>query len=506
MFSSTVPEYGHNMATSASLNATSPSPTAELVKGLRLFDCTTIVMGSMIGSGIFIVAAEIAREVRSPGLFLLSWVVSGVMTVAAAVTYGELAGMMPTAGGQYVYLREAFGPLFGFLYGWTLFLVIQTGTLAAVAVAFGKFLGVLVPWVSTQNLLIDLGHIEVFHHSLAATLSSQQLVAVVALLLLSVLNIFGLRLGAWVQNVFTTLKVATLLGLVALGLWWSRVHPTATVQKQSLWGGVHWNLTTLTLLSVALVGPLFSSDSWHNVTFTGSEIVNPKRDLPLALFVGTAVVCSLYLACNWIYLRIVPFTGTPMASGPLGRGIQYAAEDRVATAAAQIMLGGQGATLMAAAIMISTFGCMNGLILAGARVYYAMAKDGLFFRAVGSVHAQHHTPAVSLVVQAVWAGLLTLTGTYSELLEYVIFAVVLFYILSIAAVFRLRWTRPEAPRPYRAWGYPVLPAIYIAFAMFVEWALLTHKVGRSLAGLTIVAVGVPVFFLWRRKRTVTSDK
>jgi APA family basic amino acid/polyamine antiporter len=462
-------------------------------------------MGSMIGSGIFIVAAEIAREVRSPGLFLLCWAVGGVMTVAAAVTYGELAGMMPAAGGQYVYLREAFGPLFGFLYGWTLFLVIQTGTLAAVAVAFGKFLGVLVPWVSTQNLLVDLGHIKFFHHSVAATLSSQQLVAVLALLFLSVLNIFGLRLGAWVQNVFTTLKVATLLGLVAFGWWWSHVHALATVQKQSPWAGVHWNLTTLTVLSVALVGPLFSADSWHNITFTGSEIVNPKRDLPLALFVGTATVCSLYLACNWVYLRILPFSGSPLAAGVLGRGIQYAAEDRVATGAAQVMLGGKGATLMAAAIMISTFGCMNGLILAGARVYYAMAKDGLFFHAVGKVDAKHHTPAVSLVVQAGWAGLLTLTGTYSELLDYVIFAVVLFYILSIAGVFQLRRTRPEAPRPYRAWGYPVLPAIYIAFALFVEWALLTHKTGRSLAGLSIVALGVPVFYIWRR-RSVTSDK
>jgi APA family basic amino acid/polyamine antiporter len=494
------------MATSASLNSAGGAPTSELVKSLRLYDCTTIVMGSMIGSGIFIVAAEIAREVRSPGLFLLSWVVSGVMTVSAAVTYGELAGMMPTAGGQYIYLREAFGPLFGFLYGWTLFLVIQTGTMAAVAVAFGKFLGVLVPWVSAQNLLVNLGHIEVFRHSVAVTLSSQQLVAVLSLLFLSVVNIFGLRPGAWVQNVFTTLKVATLLGLVALGLWWSHLHPAATAQNQSLWGGVHWNLATLTVLSVALVGPLFSSDAWNNVTFTGSEIVNPKRNLPLALFVGTATVCCLYVACNWIYLRVLPFAGTPMASGPLGRGIQYAAEDRVATAAVQVMLGGKGATLMAAAIMISTFGCMNGLILAGARVYYAMAKDGLFFHAVSKVHPKHHTPAVSLAVQAAWAGLLTLTGTYSELLDYVIFAVLLFYVLTLAGVFQLRRTRPLAPRPYKAWGYPALPAVYIAFALFVEWALLTHKPGRSLAGLSIVALGVPVYFLWRRRRALTSDK
>jgi APA family basic amino acid/polyamine antiporter len=255
-----------------------------------------------------------------------------------------------------------------------------------------------------------------------------------------------------------------------------------------------------------LVGPLFSSDAWNNVTFTGSEIVNPKRNLPLALFVGTATVCCLYVACNWVYLRVLPFAGTSMTSGPLGRGIQYAAEDRVATAAVQVMLGGKGATLMAAAIMISTFGCMNGLILAGARVYYAMAKDGLFFHAVGRVHPKHHTPAVSLAVQAAWAGLLTLTGTYSELLDYVIFAVLLFYVLTLAGVFQLRRTRPLAPRPYKAWGYPALPAIYIAFALFVEWALLTHKPGRSLAGLSIVALGVPVYLLWRRRRAVMSDK
>jgi len=486
------------MASSTSVNTASQG-ASELVKSLRLYDCTTIVMGSMIGSGIFIVAAEIAREVQSPGLLLLCWMLSGVMTVAAAVTYGELAGMMPTAGGQYIYLREAFGPLFGFLYGWTLFLVIQTGTMAAVAVAFGKFLGVLVPWVSAQNHLVDLGQVALFHHALPLTLSSQQLVAALTLLFLSVLNIFGLRLGAWVQNVFTTLKVATLLGLVALGLWWWNLHPAVSAHQQSLFSGVHWNLGTLTVLSVALVGPLFSSDAWNNVTFTGSEIVNPRRDLPLALFVGTTTICCLYVACNWTYLHVLPFAGTPMASGPLGRGIQYAAEDRVATAAAQVMLGGKGATLMAVAIMISTFGCMNGLILAGARVYYAMAKDGLFFHAVGKVYARHHTPAISLAVQGVWACLLTLSGTYSELLDYVIFAVVLFYALTLAGVFQLRRTRPQAPRPYRAWGYPVLPAVYIAFALFVEWALLTHKPGRSLAGLSIVALGVPVYFLWRRK-------
>lgn len=472
---------------------------AELVKGLGLFDSTTLVMGSMIGSGIFIVSAEIARQVRSPGLLLLSWAISGLMTVIAAVTYGELAAMMPRAGGQYVYLREAFGPLFGFLYGWTLFLVIQTGTLAAVAVAFGKFLGIFFPSISARSVLLNLGSSGVFGHPVALTVSSQQLVAIAVLLFLSAVNIFGLRAGAWVQNVFTTLKVGALLGLIALGWWWSASHPAAEAAHQNFWEGAHWDLATLTIVSVALVGPLFSSDAWNNITFTGAEVINPQRNLPLALLIGTATVCAVYLACNWVYLQVLPFFGAPHGLGPLERGIQFAAEDRVGTAAMEVIFGSKGAGLMAAAIVISTFGCMNGLTLAGARVYYAMAKDGLFFSRVASVNAKYHTPAVSLVVQAVWAALLTLTGSYNELLDYVIFAVVLFYILTIAGLFRLRRTRPEAARPYRAWGYPVLPALYIVFTLFVEWALLTHKTARSIAGLCIVGVGVPVYYFWRRR-------
>jgi APA family basic amino acid/polyamine antiporter len=487
------------MATPTTVHSISEASTPELVKGLDLLDSTTIVMGSMIGSGIFIVAADIARQVRSPGLFLLTWVVSGFMTVAAAVTYGELAGMMPRAGGQYVYLCEAFGPLFGFLYGWALFLVIQTGTLAAVAVAFGKFLGIFIPGVSAQNILVNLGSLQLFGHTTALTLSSQQLVAILSLLFLSVVNIFGLRAGAFVQNVFTTLKVGTLVGLVGLGVWWSTRHSLPSVTTQNFWQGANWDVATLMVVAAAMVGPLFSSDAWNNITFAGAEVINPKRNLPLALLLGTAVICTLYLACNWVYLRVLPFSGAPQGTGPLERGIQYAAEDRVATAAMQVVLGGKGAWLMAAAIMISTFGCMNGMILAGARVYYAMARDGLFFSSVGKVNPKYHTPGVSLLVQAFWAALLTLSGTYSELLDYVIFAVVLFYVLTIAGVFALRRARPDAPRPYRAWGYPALPALYIALALVVEWALLTHKPLRSLAGLLIVALGIPVYYLWRRR-------
>ena len=481
------------------LTTDNPQPS-ELVKGLGLFDATTLVMGSMIGSGVFIVAADISRQVQSPGLFFLTWIISGLMTVIAAICYGELAGMMPKAGGQYIYLREAFGPLWGFLYGWTLFLVIQTGTVAAVAVAFGKFLGVFVPWVSAKTILLNLGTLPVFGHPIALTVSSQQLIAILVLFFLSVLNIFGLRTGAGIQNVFTVLKVAALIGVIMLGIWWAFGHPVPAPPTQGFWQGASWDMATLTLVSVALVGPLFSSDAWNNVTFTGGEVINPKRNLPLSLFVGTAAVSIIYILCNWAYYRALPFFGT-LGGGLMAQGIQHAAEDRVATAAVQAMLGGKGAGLMAAAIMISTFGCTNGMVMAGARVYYAMAKDGLFFRSVGKIHPKYHTPAVSLMVQAAWASILTLTGTYNELLDYVIFAVVIFYILTIAGIFRLRRTRPKAPRPYRAWGYPVLPLLYIAFASFVELALLTHKTLRSFAGLSIVAIGIPVYYLWRRSAT-----
>jgi APA family basic amino acid/polyamine antiporter len=477
------------MAITPTTEPAADATSAELYKGLGLFDATTIVMGSMIGSGIFIVAAEIGREVKAPGPLLFTWVISGLMTVLAAVTYGELAAMMPRAGGQYVYLREAFGPLFGFLYGWTLFLVIQTGTIAAVAVAFGKFLGVFFPWISAQNILVNFGAVNFAGHATVLTVSSQQLIAMLCLSFLAIINIFGVRTGAWVQNIFTTLKVAALLGIIGLGVWWSNGHDA--LRSPGFWG-TRWDLATLTIISVALVGPLFSSDAWNNVTFTGAEVRNPKRNLPLSLLVGTVIICALYVACNWSYLRVLPFAA-----------IQRAPEDRVATAAMQVIFGPRGARLMAAAIVISTFGCINGLTLAGARVYYAMARDGLFFSSVGRVNQRYHTPAVSLLVQAIWAALLTLSGTYNELLDYVVFAVVLFYILTIAGLFWLRRTRPEAPRPYRAWGYPVAPAMYILFAMFVEWALLTHKAFRSIVGLCLVALGVPVYFLWRNRSLVT---
>jgi APA family basic amino acid/polyamine antiporter len=453
-----------------------------LVKGLGLFDATTIVMGSMIGSGIFIVSAEIAREVASPGLLILTWAIAAAMTLIAALSYGELASMMPRAGGQYVYLREAFGPLSGFLYGWTLFLVIQTGTIAAVAVAFAKFTGVFFPVIAAGHYLLRLGPVG---------FSTQQALAIAVLVLLTWVNTRGIRTGATVQNVFTVAKTGALLGLVGLGFLATRGARTAQGNFSEFWQHADWSFTTLRLVGVAMVGALFSADAWNNVTFTAGEVRRPRRDVPLALGLGVGIVCAIYIATNFVYLRLLPLDA-----------IQHAAEDRVATAAVSVIFGPVAVQLMAAAIMVSTFGCINGMVLAGARVYYAMALDGLFFRPVGKLDPVRHTPVVSLVVQCAWACLLTLTGTYSDLLDYVIFAVLLFYMLTIAGIFVLRRRMPGAERPYRALGYPLLPAGYIALAGLIEVLLLIYKPSYTWPGLIIVLLGVPVYFLWKTKSTV----
>jgi APA family basic amino acid/polyamine antiporter len=450
-----------------------------LVKGLGLLDASTLVIGSMIGSGIFIVAADIARQVQSPGSMIMTWVVTAALTLIAALSYGELAAAFPQAGGQYVYLREAFGPMSGFLYGWTLFLVIQTGTLAAVAVAFAKFFGVFVPWISAQNVLVHAGRFGV---------SSQQLVAIGVLVLLTYVNTRGVKTGAAVQNVFTFAKVGALLGLVILGLAVSGAPGAGARNFGGFWDNAGWTWTTIRLVGVAMVGALFSSDAWNNVTFTAGEIRNPRRNVPLALAIGVGLVSAIYIACNLIYLKVLPLAA-----------IQTAPEDRVATAAARVILGPIAVQVMAAAIMISTFGCLNGMILAGARVYYAMALDRLFFRPVARLDPRRHTPVVSLVLQCVWACLLTLSGTYSNLLDYVIFAVLLFYMLTIAGVFVLRRTRPGIERPYKALGYPVLPALYIVVAGFIEALLLVYKPAYTWPGLIIVVLGVPVYYFWRRR-------
>ena len=460
------------------MDTTAGAPKTGLIQGLGLFDATAIVMGSMIGSGIFIVAADIARQTASPGLMMMTWVVTALMTLMAALSYGELAAAMPRAGGQYVYLREAFGPMSGFLYGWTLFLVIQTGTVAAVAVAFAKFTGVLVPWFAANKHLARVGPLGV---------STQQLLAIAVLVFLTWVNTRGLRAGAIVQNIFTVTKTGALLALIAVGLLFR--NPSAVARNfGDFWDGGEWGWLAVKAIGLAMVGSLFSSDAWNNVTFTGEEVRNPKRNLPLALGMGVTFVSLLYLATNLAYLNLLPL-----------EGIQNAPEDRVGTAAISMILSDKAVVVMAAAIMISTFGCMNGMILAGARVYYAMAKDGLFFRGVARIDPRRHTPSTSLVAQCAWACLLTLSGTYSDLLDYVIFAVLLFYILTIAGVFVLRRKRPDMPRPYRAIGYPVIPGLYIAAAALVEVLLLLYKPSYTWPGLVIVLLGIPVYCAWRRR-------
>ncbi len=459
----------------------SPKPLSTgtgFVQGLGLLDATTIVMGSMIGSGIFIVSADIARQVNSPGLLMLTWVVTAVLTLFAALSFGELAAALPKAGGQYVYLREAYGPLSGFLYGWTLFTVIQTGTIAAVAVAFARFTGVVIPWVSQPEALWVLGPLAV---------RNEQLVAIAAIAFLTWWNMRGLRYGAVLQNVFTFTKVGALLGLIGLGLFLGGRGAGADVNFQNFWPqDVGWG-EAARLVGVALVGALFSSDSWHNVTFTGEEVRNPKRNLPLSMAIGVLTVSALYLCTNWIYLQVLPL-----------EAIQSAPADRVGTAVAQQLLGPVAQQGMAIAIMISTFGCMNGLILAGARVLFAMGRDGLFFPQATRLHPSTHTPNVSLVVQAVWAALLCLSGTYSDLLDYVIFAVLLFYALTIAGVFVLRIRRPDLPRPYKVWGYPLLPGVYVLCALAICLLLLIYKPNYTWPGLGLVLLGMPVYFLWGR--------
>jgi APA family basic amino acid/polyamine antiporter len=469
-----------------------------------------LVMGSMIGSGIFIVSAEIAREVDSPALLIGAWAVAGFMTIVAALSYGELAAMMPRAGGQYVYLREALGPLWGFLYGWTLFLVIQTGTIAAVGVAFGKFLGVFFPSISSTNWILLLWKVPPIRigpmvlGNMDVGINTQNLMAIWMVVLLSVVNIFGVKTGAAIQNVFTAAKVCALLGLAVFGAalgrnaaaltanfsgdFWHHAGLSARHAVQVGVGGPIVMVGTLTILAVAQVGSLFSADAWNNVTFTAGEVKNPSRNLPLSLGLGTGVVIALYIACNFVYLSVLPL-----------EGVKHAAEDRVGTAVMTQMFGPIGGLLMAAAILVSVFGCNNGLILSGARVYYAMAKDGLFFRSAARLHPKYKTPAVSLMVQMVWTCMLCISGSYGQLLDYIIFAVLVFYILTIVGLFVLRRAHPDAERPYRAVGYPVLPAVYIVMALFVDVVLLRYKPQYTWPGLIVVLVGIPVYYAWSRR-------
>ena len=494
----------------------------KFVQGLGLLDSTMIVAGSMIGSGIFIVSADISRQVGSAGWLLLVWVVTGLLTVSGALCYGELAAMMPRAGGQYVYLREAYSPLWGFLYGWTLFLVIQTGTIAAVAVAFARYLGVVVPGISPTAWIVPPIHLS---SNYAISLSTQQLIAILVIALLTVINTRGLRIGKIIQNIFTSAKTLSLVALILIGLlvgrnaeaikanfsdFWTP-HGVSPIKPDfSLFPTVAATASAFGLFiafCVAQVGSLFSSDAWNNITFTAGEVKEPKRNIPLSLAAGTALVITLYILANVAYLCILPI-----------EKIQHAPDDRVATAAIEAVFSGAGGIIMAIAIMISTFGCINGLILAGARVYYAMARDGLFFRATGELNP-FHVPSFGLVLQGIWTCLLVLPRTrmrdpstgaeqygnlYSNLLDYVIFAVLIFYVLTIAGLFLLRRKRPDAERPYRAFGYPLVPGLYVVAASAIMFVLLLYKTQTTWPGLVIVLAGVPVYFLWRNRRRAPS--
>lgn len=478
-------------------------------RSLNLYDSTMVVAGSMIGSAIFIVSSDMSRQLGSSGWLLLSWVIAGLLTITAALSYGELASMMPSAGGQYVYLREAFSPLYGFLYGWTLFLVIQTGTVAAVAVAFARFLGVLAPGISESRYLVAPIHL---FSRYWISLSTAQLVAMLVILLLTWTNSRGVNYGKIVQNVFTVTKIASLAAIILVGLFigskagvihanfaapWTPHDYTAVVPGISAATGSGLFIA----ICISQVGSLFASDAWNNITFTAGEIKNPKRNVPLSLALGAIGVICLYLLVNLAYLFTLPLSA-----------IQHAASDRVATAALEAALPGVGAGAMAIAIMISTFGCINGMVLSGSRAYFAMAEDGLFFRATGKLN-RAGVPGSALLVQGVWAALLVLprvydstTGKYgnlySNLLDYVVSAVLIFYILTIAGIFRLRRTRPNAERPYKAFGYPVIPLLYIVGALTILIVLLAYRTSTTIPGIFIIFSGVPVFFLLRKRLAI----
>jgi len=497
--------------------------TPQMAQRLGLFSATTLVVGSMIGSGIFIVDCDIARGTDSPALYLAAWVVTGIMTMVCALSYGELAAMMPKAGGQYVYLRESLGPLWGFLYGWTLFLVIQTGTIAAVCVAFGKFLGVFFPWVSSTHWLWHIAHVPAIRlgpmvlGNMEIGVSTANLTGILVVAFVAAVNIRGVQFGAVVQNIFTVAKALSLVGLVVLGFtvgrnsaavaanfgqhwsafWrnagWSTLHPVQVGAEGPI---VMVNL--LVILAVVQVGSLFSADAWNNVTFTAGEIKNPRRNLPWSLALGTGFVVTTYLLASTAYIRVLPLHGDPHGATVFARGVQYAAEDRIGAAALEQIFPHLGGYLMAAAILISTFGCANGMTLAGARVYYAMAQDRLFFQSVGKLHPKFKTPMAGLIVQAVWTILLCVSGSYGQLLDYIVFAVLVFYILTIAGLFVLRVKQPGAPRPYKAFGYPVLPALYVAMAASICAVLLRYKPQYTWPGLFLVLLGIPVYLYWSR--------
>ncbi len=475
-----------------------PTENNLLKKRVNLFDGICIVAGAMIGSGIFIVSADIARNVGSPGWLLIAWVITGIITVIGAISYGELASMMPHVGGQYVYLKEAYHPLIGFLFGWTTFLVIQCGSIAAVAVAFAKFSGVIFPWISDTNILMIIGPVK---------LTSTMVIAIAMIAFLTWLNTRGIVTGKTVQNIFSSTKVIALLGFVLIGLVATKGVNSWQINKEVFWqasqigqGNRIIPLSGFALIAAvgtALVGSLFAADAWYNVTYISGEVINPKKNVPLSLVFGTLIVCSIYILTNFVYIKMLPLAGSPLGTDAVSRGIQFATDDRVATSAMSVVFGDYAAVIMAVFIMVSTFGCNHGLILAGPRVYYAMAKDGLFFRKVAGINKKG-VPGFAIAIQGIWSILLCLSGTYSNLLDYVIFAVLLFFTLTIFAIFILRVKKPGIQRPYKALGYPVIPAIYILTTSFIMVILLIYKPNYTFPGLIIVILGIPVFYIWRR--------
>jgi APA family basic amino acid/polyamine antiporter len=466
------------------------SENGEFRRSLGLLDGTMMVAGSMIGSGIFIVSADIARTVASPGLLVFVWVLTGVMTVICALSYGELAAMFPRAGGQYVYLREAYNRLVAFLYGWTFFAVIQTGTIAAVGVAFAKFAAYLFPAVSDQNVLATFG---------AFKLNAAQIVSIVMVVFLTWFNSRGINGGKWVQTIFTLAKIGAVAALVVAGVLigakadaWSANWALPTVAAAADGGIGALGIPLVAAIAVAMVGSLFSADAWNSATFIAGEIRDPKRNVGLSLLLGTAIVCALYVLMNLMYLSVLSLDQVATAEA-----------DRVGVVAAQAIFGGAGTAIIAVLIMVSTFGCNNGLILSGARVYYTMAQDGLFFRSAGKLNA-NAVPGWGLWIQCAWASALCLSGRYGDLLDYVVFAVLVFYVLTMGGIFVLRRTQPNADRPYKAFGYPLLPALYIVLALTICGFLLVYKPNYTWPGLIIIALGFPLYFLLNRRATALA--